>query len=337
MQNALYYEQIHKHQIICHLCPHHCKIGEGKRGICKVRKNVKGALNAETYGVISALNFDPIEKKPLYHYHPGSTILSVGSYGCNLSCKFCQNFEISQSCVPDYTGSREYTPETLVNNAALKKTNLGLAYTYNEPIVWYEYMLNIARLAKENNLKNVVVTNGFISDAPLQALLPLTDAFAVDLKSFNNEFYRRYTGSSLQPVLNTIRTLARHKKHIELTNLIIPTLNDDRREFEDMVKWIKDETGEHTVLHVSRYFPVYKMTIGGTPVEQLMKLFEIAKKHLKHVFPGNMHTDKGESNTYCPACGHLFIERSGYYTTVKGIDEKGCCNNCKTKVKSIVV
>ncbi|MCF8303039.1 MAG: AmmeMemoRadiSam system radical SAM enzyme [Bacteroidales bacterium] len=337
MHEASFYKKLENQQLNCHLCPHYCKIKDGKRGICRVRKNVNGELDAETYGVVSALNFDPIEKKPLYHYYPGSTILSVGSYGCNLSCKFCQNFEISQSCVPDYVESRKYKPQTVVDNATAKKNNLGLAYTYNEPIVWFEYMYDMARQAKDKGLKNVIVTNGFITEEPLHQLLTVMDAFAVDLKAFHEDFYKKQTGSSLKPVLETLKTLAKENKHIEITNLIIPTLNDDAQEFEELVKWIKNEVGENTVLHISRYFPVYKLNIRSTPVDTLLKLDEIARQHLNYVFPGNMHTSKGESNTYCPDCGHELIERSGYYTNLTGINENKQCSNCKSPVKGIVL
>ncbi len=288
MKQALFYEKDPNGSVRCLLCPHSCKIKEGERGICGVRKNINGQLFAETYGRVTALHSDPIEKKPLYHYHPGDYVFSIGSLGCNLHCSFCQNSEISQSNFDDFPFYKSYTPDDIIDLAKQNSDIIGIAYTYNEPTVYYEFMYDTAKKAKANKLLNIVVTNGFINKAPLEQLMEYTDAFSVDLKAFTESFYKKYTGSSLAPVKETIKTIKANGKHIELINLVIPTLNDDKKTFEEMVKWINDETGNDTVLHLSRYFPRHKLTISPTPVDTLKELKEIADQYLQNVYLGNV-------------------------------------------------
>jgi len=331
MREALYYSKIDEQTIRCELCPHNCILAEGKRGICRVRKNYNGKLFSENYSNVCSLNFDPIEKKPLYHYFPGSTILSVGSVGCNLSCKFCQNWHISQTNVDDYPNLKNYSAEEIVKIALQKPENTGIAYTYNEPIVWYEYMFDIAKLAHENNLKNVMVTNGFINKEPLSELINYIDAFSVDLKAFSESFYKNLTSSKLEPVKNTLKFIKEKGKHLEITNLVITELNDDEIEFEKMVKWISNELGEDTAFHISRYFPAYKLNVNQTSPEKLSKLFEIANKHLNYVYLGNIITGEGQ-NTYCKNCKTQVINRQGYFTKITSLDKNGYCKKCKTKI-----
>jgi pyruvate formate lyase activating enzyme len=327
MKEALYYHATHDQVVECRLCPHHCTIKPGKRGICRVRKNVEGRLIAENYGKVCSLNFDPVEKKPLYHFYPGQTIFSIGSVGCNLRCKFCQNWNISQTGVDEHFNLKEYTPDEIVDLAFSRQDNTGIAYTYNEPVVWFEYMEEIARLAKKKGLKNVMVTNGFVDPEPLAALISLMDAFSVDLKAFTEDFYKAMTGSALQPVLNTLKAIRKAGRHLEVTNLVITGTNDDEADFSRMVEWLGSELGVNTVLHLSRYFPMYKMDKNTTPEETLHRFYEIAKERLNYVYLGNLRIEKG-NHTRCPRCGHMLIMRMGYHTEITGLDEWGRCGLC---------
>ena len=328
---AQYYTKLEANKVQCTLCPHNCVLKEGQSGICKVRVYHKGELITENYGKISGYHFDPIEKKPLYHFYPGKDILSIGSVGCNLYCRFCQNHEIAQTGVHNYPYLKELSPGAIVNAALRQENSIGIAYTYNEPLVFYEFMRDVALDAKQNGLKNVMVTNGFINPEPLKSLVKFIDAFSVDLKAFTNDFYKKITSSKLNPVLESLKNIKKSGKFLEITNLVIPTLNDDKKKFEDMVIWISEELGKDTVLHISRYHPMYKMKIESTAPDTLFSLFEIANKYLDFVYLGNLHSVKGQ-NTYCPGCKKMVIERSGYYTKTTGVDELGNCKYCKTKV-----
>ncbi len=331
MKEALFYKKLEDKAVICELCPHYCRITNNKIGICGVRINREGILYTETYGVLSSYHVDPIEKKPLYHFNPGRTIFSIGTIGCNLICKFCQNCDISQVSLKDFPYLKPYMVQDIIKYALKEPENLGIAFTYNEPVVFYEFMLEIAKEAKTNKLKNVIVSNGFINQKPLEELIPFIDAFNIDLKGFNNKFYKKYTGGKLDPVLETIKYIKSQKKHIEITNLIIPTLNDDKIEFEEMVKWIASEVGKDTVLHISKYFPRYKMTVPETSTDILKELYHIATKHLYFVFIGNAALDIG-NKTICNKCNRIVIERSGYYTYLSGIDINGRCINCGNEI-----
>jgi pyruvate formate lyase activating enzyme len=292
-----------------------------------VRKNVDHHLKTENYGLVSAIHFDPIEKKPLYHFYPGRSILSFGSIGCNFTCGFCQNCDISQTTVDDYPWLNHYSIEQIITIAYSDESSIGIAYTYNEPTVYFEFMLDIAREAKRANLRNVMVSNGFITPEPLVELLPYMDAFNIDLKSFQNDFYKNQSGARLRPVKETLKKITETGKHLEITNLIIPTLNDQVDDFRNMLSWIKDELGEETVLHLSRYFPAYQMTLPATPKETLENLFMLSKEILPYCYLGNISSVKG-SDTYCPSCSNLLIERNGYSTQISGLNESGKCRNC---------
>ena len=284
--------QTNQTQIIeCELCPHSCKILPGKSGICTVRHNQNGILTAESYGKITSIALDPIEKKPLYHFYPGSKILSVGSYGCNFRCGFCQNHGIS---MPMQKSSdvydvyyREYSPEEIaeISKECIGQGNIGAAYTYNEPLIGYEFVEDCARLIKDQGQKNILVTNGFINQKPLEELLPLIDAMNIDLKSFNPLFYREI-GGVLDDVRRGIETAALHC-HVEITTLIIPQKNDSVEEMESLSEFLA-EIDPEIPLHISRFFPAYKMRgASPTPVETIYKLAETARKNLKYVYRGN--------------------------------------------------
>lgn len=313
-----------------------CTPAEGMTGICGVRRNVNGKLISETYQKVSAVHYDPIEKKPLYHFHPGSTILSIGSIGCNLNCSFCQNSDISTADVSGFHWYKNYTAEEIVTMAIDYPGNIGIAFTYNEPTISYEYVMEIARLAVSMKMKTSMVTNGFINPDPLIQLLPFVDAFNVDLKAFRDEFYQKNTNSRLAPVMETLRILSKAGKHFEITNLVIPGLNDDPLIFNEMIDWIATELGEYTVLHLSRYFPHHKMTTEATPLNTLLDLYRIAKEKLHYVYLGNMASYEGQ-NTFCPSCGELLINRNGYNVNVKGLTKEGLCRKCNTPIQNLVL
>lgn len=330
MKEAQYYRHLHQ-QVECTLCPHYCKIKAGQSGICGVRRNTNDKLVSENYGKVCSIHADPIEKKPLYHYFPGRNILSLGSFGCNLHCRFCQNWEISQPPVKDYLDRKPFDIQHIMKILDDGTDQVGIAYTYNEPIVWIEYMLDLAREVNNKRLKNVMVTNGFINPEPLSHLIDVIDAFSVDLKAFTEQFYRSITASSMQPVLETLKAIKKSGRHLEITNLLIPNQNDDPGTFSEMISWIEHELGPDTILHISRYYPIYKMEEPATPEETLQAFYKIAKSRLNHVYLGNMRTSNGQ-NTFCPSCNTLLISRSGYMTDVSGLDHNGNCLNCKTEV-----
>lgn len=291
-----------------------------------MRINQEGKLMTEVHGFVSSMNFDPIEKKPLYHFYPGSTILSLGTYGCNLRCFFCQNCTISQTSAKPELPRSWYTPEQIVQFALRNPANIGIAFTYNEPIVWFEYMMDIARLAKKAGLKTVMVTNGFINSEPLTALLEYIDAFSVDLKAFNEDFYSKVTSSRLEPVKETLKQIRLAGKHIEVVNLLIPELNDDEASFTEMVKWIAAELGRETVFHISRYFPNFKLTADATPVSSIRRLKRLAEKELNYVYSGNIAAENND--TYCIKCNNILITRHVYTVSTGGLDEEGKCKQC---------
>lgn len=283
MKEALYYEKLGGSSVHCHLCPIECRITEGSSGACQARSNRGGVLYSDIYGKAASYSLDPIEKKPLYHFHPGEFIFSIGTRGCNLHCDFCQNWRISQDKdVP----VEDVSPGSVVSMAK-ESGSFGIAYTYNEPFIWYEFVLDSARLAVENGLKNVLVTNGYVNIEPLESLLPLISAMNIDLKAFNEEFYRKVCGGRLKDVLSVIERSSA-SCHVELTTLIIPGLNDSPEDMKMEAEWIRDKTGADTPLHLSRYFPCYKMELPPTPVKTLERLRDVAMKSLKYVYLGNV-------------------------------------------------
>ncbi len=281
MKEALFYEKLDNNKVKCELCPHECFIKEDSTGICKQRKNVDGTLYTLNYGKISSYGNDPIEKKPLFHFRQNTNVFSIGSTGCNFSCKFCQNYSISL----EDTQTIQLSPNDIIN-IALKYNSPGIAFTYNEPTVWYEYMYDIAVKAKEKGLYTVMVTNGFINKEPLLDLLKVIDAFNIDLKSFNNRYYKKMCGGCIDPVLESIQTAA-EKCHVEITTLIVENENDKLNELEELFRWVS-KVDKKIPIHLSRYFPMYKLKNPPTKKATLTKAAEIAKEYLDYVYLGNV-------------------------------------------------
>ncbi len=307
-------------RVVCELCPQECVIAEGQHGRCLGRKNIGGELVAASYGEIVSIAVDPIEKKPLYHFLPGSEILSVATYGCNLRCPFCQNAEISQQVTP----SRHVEPDELLALAKRHRTS-SIAYTYNEPCVWFEYLMDAGKLMQEAGIRNVLVTNGMLNPEPLSELLPLISAMNIDLKSIRPEFYRDYVKGDLETVLGTIRA-ARKACHVELTNLLIPGRNDSDSDISELVDFVA-RLGRPTVLHFSRYFPRHRATEPSTPQETLARAGAIAREKLDYVYLGNVTARQEDRDTFCPKCRNRLVERSGYAGRIVGIED-GRCANC---------
>ncbi len=320
--SELYRESGNK--LICLLCPHFCKLAKGKTGICGVRRNNGTDIELLTYGIISGLALDPIEKKPLYHFHPGTSILSVGSYGCNMRCDFCQNYRISQNIFID--SSRKTSPDELLHMARLYTNNIGIAFTYNEPAIWFEFIRDVAVLFRKETKKNVMVTNGYIALEPLALYLDLIDAFNVDLKAFKSDFYKKLTGAELEPVKKALKKISISGRHLEITTLIIPGLNDTSEDMEQQCKWIAAELGSSIPLHLSRYFPTYRRENPPTSLEKLYELYQIASAYLKYVYIGNSENSEAQ-DTICPECNNLITRRRGYNIEHIGTTN-GKCSEC---------
>lgn len=332
---AVFYSSNEDLSVNCELCPRFCKIRNGESGKCKVRKNQDGQLFAMGYGIISAQNIDPMEKKPLYHFFPGQKIYSVGYYGCNLNCLNCQNAEISQCGIPEFP-THFSTPENLVQT--LKNGNHQfLAFTYNEPAVNYEFMLDTAILAKSRGMQTVLVSNGYINHEPLERLLPYIDACNIDLKFFSPALYAEISGGKLQPVLKTIQNIFNRGTHLEITQLIITGINDKEEQCEPLVKWML-ASGMHEIpLHFSRFFPRHKMSgTAATEANTVLRLREMAlHMGMKYVYTGNLSDNKG-SNTYCPECGTGLVFREGFQAEIKNLQAQSShCSNCSHKIYGI--
>jgi pyruvate formate lyase activating enzyme len=304
----------------CRLCPNSCLVAPGKAGRCLGRVNRDGVLYAASYGEVVSLAIDPVEKKPLYHFLPGSEILSVATYGCNLRCPFCQNSEISQSVAP----ARHVTPAEL-QALARRYGTPSVAFTYNEPTVWFEYLLDAGSLLRDAGVRNVLVTNGMLDPEPLCELLPLVDAMNIDLKSIRPGFYRDCVKGRLDTVLGFIRA-AKRRCHIELTNLVIPGRNDSEEELRELVEFVAG-LGPETVLHFSRYFPRHRATEPPTPVETLERAAAIAREKLHYVYLGNVGSGSDGRDTFCPNCRNLLVDRSRHAGRVLGVSE-GRCGRC---------
>ncbi len=322
MKEATYYRVL-EDTLQCQLCPHYCRIDEGETGRCGVRLRQEKRLLESTFGQVHALAMDPIEKKPLYHFYPGREILSVGMAGCNLDCGFCQNWRLSRGQAKT---SNYLLPEELVA-LARRRNSLGIAYTYSEPSVFYEYVKETARLAHRSGLKNVMVTNGYLNRKPLQELLPLIDAFNLDLKSIENDFYRDYCGGELRPVLNNLQLLAESEAHLEVTSLLIPGLNDSEQELRTLTSWLA-ELHPSLPLHLSRYYPAHRFSRAPTPVKRMLGAKKIAEEKLDFVYLGNLRGAEHRRSS-CPECGQPLIERSPSITIML---EEGLCPACGFQV-----
>lgn len=310
-------------RVHCLLCPQDCRIASGRLGRCRVRQSDQGRLRTLNYAQVTSAGLDPIEKKPLYHFHPGSEILSLGTFGCNLGCLFCQNFTISQGQPP----AQELSPEHAVRTAidAKARGNIGLAYTYSEPIVWYEYVRDTARLARAAGLVNVLVTNGLIMPEPLEELLPLIDAMNVDIKSMSDAFYQNLCGIRSGEMARRTVEAAWGRCHVEITNLVVTGANDSDEDFRALTDWAASVSPDLPV-HISRYHPMYKHTAEATPIERLQRAVAIAREKLNFVYAGNVMLDGG-SDTVCPDCGEVAVSRMGY-RTVSRVTDGGSCAAC---------
>ncbi|MDD4493324.1 MAG: AmmeMemoRadiSam system radical SAM enzyme [Eubacteriales bacterium] len=284
-KEAMFYETCGEKVVHCFLCPHNCRIKPGKTGLCKARKNIGGKLHTMNYGRVTSAAMDPIEKKPLKMFHPGTYILSVGTFGCNFKCSFCQNWQISQL----EAQSKKVSVTGLVETAVSMKEqgNIGIAYTYNEPFIWYEFVYDCCRAAKEKGLLNVLVTNGFVQTEPLVQIVPFIDALNIDLKAFNDDFYKSFCNGTLNEVKRTVEYCA-DKCHVELTTLIIPGENDSEKEIRELSKWVAS-VNAGIPLHLTRFFPNHEMkNAQPTPVDTLKRLHEIALGYLNNVYIGNV-------------------------------------------------
>ena len=336
MKEATLYEKLPNKTVRCLACSNYCVIPNKNYGICGVRKNIDGKLFLLVYGKSISANIDPIEKKPLFHFLPGTGVFSIGTFGCNFSCEFCQNWDISQTPKNGNEkvihNSYDLSPEQIVKIAQKNKIP-SIAYTYNEPAVFFEYAYDTARLAHKKGIKNVYVTNGYESKEALEKILPFIDAMNIDLKSFNPEFYRKICGGNLKPVLDNIKNLF-GKVWIELTTLIIPGHNDSDTELKKIAEFIS-KISKEIPWHISRFYPAYKMNnIIPTPYETLRKAYKIGKDAgLKYIYIGNIH-DLEHSNTYCPKCGRILIKRENYSILENNI-KNGKCKFCGEKIPGV--
>lgn len=330
---ARYYEKLERAAVRCRLCPRSCTIPEGGRGYCRTRENHKGILYSLVYGQPCALHIDPIEKKPFFHVLPGTSALSLATVGCNLSCKFCQNWQISQSR-PEEVRTRYTSPEEIAELAESKKAPT-IAYTYGEPVVFSEYMQDIAKAGRSRKIRSVVVSNGYIGEKALSDLCGLVDAIKIDLKSFEDSYYREVCGGALEPVLRTIQSIHKAGVWLELVYLVVPTLNDDPEKIREMARWIASKLGTSVPIHFSRFFPQYKLAnLPPTPVSTLDRAHKVCiEEGLKFVYIGNVPGHKAE-HTYCPGCGKPVVSRSGYRLASLDI-RNGACRFCGEKIPGI--
>jgi pyruvate formate lyase activating enzyme len=321
--------------VVCELCPRECVIPEGEAGDCRVRVNIDGRLRASTYGRPSAMHIDPMEKKPLYHFHPGSPVFSIATAGCNLHCLNCQNWQLSQRGGEEMEQIYRADPPQLIE---LAKENgcESIAYTYSDPIVFYEYVRDSSELARQVGLHNIFITAGYINREPLRRLCRVLDATNTDLKAFDDRFYREVNGGTLKPVLDALVTFREEGVWLEVTNLIIPTLNDDLSMIRRMAKWIRDELGEGTPLHFSRFHPQYRMrNLPPTPGETLDRARQEAMNAgLQYVYVGNVLGHVGNS-TYCPEDGTLLIGRVGFHITENNLTPDGRCPSCNRPIPGV--
>jgi len=333
---AYLYEPMKELSVRCNLCNHRCVIKEGRRGICGVRENRSGVLNTLVYGKLIARHIDPIEKKPLFHLQPGSLSYSIATVGCNFRCRFCQNADIAQM-PSDRSGlimGDTFTPEEIVN-AAVKGGCKSISYTYTEPTVFFEFAFDTAKLAHQSGIRNVFVTNGYMTAEALQMINPYLDAANVDLKAYSEDFYKTYCGAKLAHVKESLKLMKSLGILVEVTTLLIPGLNDSKDELEQLARFLKESLGPETPWHISRFHPTYKLTDRPpTPVESLIRAREIGfKAGLRYVYTGNVPGEKGE-NTFCYNCGEVLIDRWGF-SVKKNLIENDRCKYCGARIDGV--
>jgi len=331
---ALLYEKLADNKVRCQLCAHHCLIADGKRGICRVRENKAGVLYSIIYGKLIAAHVDPIEKKPMFHFYPGSRSFSIASPGCNFDCQWCQNWEISQGDSAAAAARCPYTPPQDVVSAAKREGCQSISYTYTEPTVFFEFTQDVGILAREVGLKNVYVSNGYMSPQTIALLARWLDAANVDIKAFSDEVYRKHIGARLQPVLDACSLLKQAGVWLEITTLLIPGLNDDEAQIRGLTRYIARELGAETPWHVSRFFPRYKyQNADATSLGSIEKAMEIGKAEgLRYVYAGNI---AGSADTYCPQCGAVLIKRTGMSTLSSRVSHKGACPVCGARIAGV--
>jgi pyruvate formate lyase activating enzyme len=329
----MFYHQMDQKRVACELCPRRCVIAPGQRGTCGVRENRDGKLYSVVYGRPCSLGKEPIEKAPFFHLLTGSLRITLATAGCNQSCKYCQNWEISQAR-PEDVRSYDLSPDDVVALAVRENVPI-ICFTYSEPIIFYEYMVDIAKLARAKGIKTAVVTGGYINPEPLKQLCGLVDAIKIDLKGFTPSFYENICGSTLEPVLEACKTVARSGTHLEIVNLVVPTLNDDTTTIRKMCTWIRDSLGDTVPVHFDQFHPDYRLlNTPVTPIATLEQAISIARSvGLKFVYMGNVPGNPAE-NTYCPNCGRLLIGRSGYTITENNL-KNGKCKFCGQRIPGV--
>lgn len=334
IREGVLFDELPGKKIKCHVCSHRCTIAEGKVGICRTRQNKNGKIYTLIYNTVSSEAVDPIEKKPLYHFLPGTLSYSLGSIGCNFRCEHCQNWNISQ-VNPEESYTMEITPETAIQRA-LESGSKSISWTYNEPAIWHEYTFDSAMLAKKAGLKTVYVTNGYITQEALRRIAPYLDAYRVDIKSFSEDFYRKICGARLAPVLESTKLAKELGMHVETVTLIIPGKNDSPGEITQIVQWVHDNVGIDTPMHFTRFHPMYKMDgLHPTSLDTLEMAHDIAKKAgMRFVYIGNVGGHKYE-NTYCPKCNALLIDRLGFRVGAVKIRD-GKCPECGETIPIVV-
>ena len=334
MREALFYEKMGDEAVKCLLCPNYCVLSNGQRGFCRVREQVDGKLYSLVYELVCAVHVDPIEKKPMYHMLPGSRSFSIATAGCNSRCKYCQNWTISQR-PPEETMNKRLSVPNLVESASSNGCR-SIAYTYNEPIIFYEYMLDASKLAKEKGIYNVMVTGGKINPDPIKRMLSYVDSANFDLKGFDKKYLREVCAQDLDNILQSLTLMKQGGMWVEITNLIVPTLNDKMDDIRQMVKWIKRELGPDVPLHFSRFWPQYKLrSLYPTPTETLKRARDIAlEEGLHYVYIGNV-PEIGTGDTVCPRCKNTVIKRIGYSVLENHVSSDGICGFCGNKIAGI--
>ncbi|HWR14051.1 MAG TPA: AmmeMemoRadiSam system radical SAM enzyme [Terriglobales bacterium] len=333
LKEAAFYQKLQNKLVQCKLCPRECVVPDGQRGFCRVRENRGGTYYTLVYSRVVAAHIDPIEKKPFFHFLPGTRAFSVASGGCNVNCKFCQNWQISQAR-PEELEAQYLPPKGIASGARVNRC-ASVAYTYSEPIVFWDYVMDAAEAGHKEDVRSVMVSNGFIQEQPLRSLCERLDAIKIDLKSFSETYYRDVVRGELKPVLNSISTVRRHGKWLEIVYLTVPTMNDSDAEFRNMARWVKTELGPDVPVHFTRFYPLYLLkNLPPTPVETLERAKAIADSEgLHYVYIGNVPGHKAE-NTYCPKCRQLLIERTGFSVATMNV-KAGKCNKCAQVIPGV--